>query len=61
MNRIIIDQWIQYPHREMTLFIDETRRGFELVISYDNQDTVIATGTREEMKKEARRQSTVIA
>ena len=61
MTRTIIDQWIQYPNREMTLSIDENRKGFALVIEYDNEETILATGTREDMKKEARRQSTVIA
>ena len=60
MNRTIIDQWIQYPNREMVLSIDETRKGFALVISYDNHETILARGSREEMKREAKRQSLIV-
>ena len=60
MNRTILDKWIQYPSREMTLSIDENRKGFELVIAYDNHETILARGSREEMKREAKRQSLIV-
>ena len=60
MNRETIETWIGYPNREYRLCIDRSARGYTLVVVIGKHETTIATGTREEMQREAARQTVQI-